>query len=127
MLGKVSSSKSSMDWNISSFSPEFIKTMWSIKSNFLLPEVSSDSKCPWLLGRMCPVMNNTHGYIFFIIINDNSVGNIFLFHLFVAKKICKSSMITWTQCQHNDLFLLFHWLSVVRKPGECELYVRLFT
>lgn len=66
---------------------------------------------------MGPFRNNIPSYIFFIIINNNSAGDIFSFHfLFVFEKICKSSVMNQIHCLYSDLssFLV---VSAVSKSG----------
>lgn len=60
-----------------------------------------------MLGRMNPNKNNILGYIFFIIIKDNSAGSIFIPFFVVVKKICKSSVMTQIYCLYNYLPYFF--------------------
>lgn len=111
MSGNVFSSKSGLSWHISPVPRDGENYVVHKNLPILgLLEVPWDSKYPWLLGRMGPFRNNIPGYIFFIIINNNSAGDIFSFHfLFVFKKICKSSVMNQIHCLYNDFFLPFQW------------------
>lgn len=78
----------------------------------------------YMLGRMDPIKNNIFGYIIFIIIKDNSAG------IFIPFFCCCQKDLQERSDDSDVLFYnylpSFSLASAVRKPGECELYVKLF-
>lgn len=110
MLGNVFSSKSGLSWLISPlhWDGESYVVHKSLPILGLL-EVPWDSKYSRLLGRVGPFRNNIPGYIFFIIINNNSAGDIFhsIFCLF-SKRFARVQW--WLRfIVYIAIFLPFQW------------------
>lgn len=91
-----------------------------------LHEVTWHSQCPALLKRLDPVRNNIHGYRLFIVINNNSAGNIFSFHLLLLPSK-RSTRAQWASDPSSAPRSLSSspWAYAVSRSGARELRVRL--